>query len=232
MLKEAFTEHAYEELAALEAMPSPDKKKESQMNLITKTKHRKSFFRVAAVLAACVCFFVGANASVSAATNEFMRSFINADGDTEITLDIHQPIPDGFRWVTDIGMKHNLIDKNQSEDENPFKQAYSVKATDGKIVKTSFVNGESAFITKKCHKGDAVRIGLYLNLTADYTIDTRGENVEIGYYKDGAFTRVFFGKIAGAELNIEIPEGGEYMFYVANASAGTINIDEFSVSIA
>jgi hypothetical protein len=232
MLKEAFTEHAYRELATLEAAPTPVGRKESRMRFTTGTRQRKSFFKVAAVLAACVCFFVGANGSVSATTNDFLRSLVAED---EMAMDIAvetQPKLDGFRWVADIGAKLDLIDKNKTGDvEISFAQAYSVKGTDGKIAKASFDTGQSAFITKKCRKGDVAHIGLYLNLTAYYTDGARGENVEIGYYKDGVFTKLFFGKMVGAELNVEMPEDGEYMFYVLNASAGTINMDEFSVSV-
>jgi hypothetical protein len=231
LLKEAFTEHAYKELAELEAMPVPDGRKEPPMGFTTKTRHRKSFFKVAAVLAACVCFFVGTNSSVSAATNEFVQSFINEDELVVGSAAIQNPKLDGYNWITDIGTKLNLVDKGKSEDYIFFEQAYSVKDTGGKVIRVSFDNGQSALITKKCRKGDAAHIGLYLNLTADYTDDARGENVIIGYYKDGIFTRVFFGKMAGAELNVKIPEDGEYMFYVCNASSGTINMDEFSVRL-
>jgi hypothetical protein len=226
-----------EEPAVSGTLPASGEREGSPMNKMSKrawrsaggaARHGKLLFKVAAVLAACVCFFVGANANVSSATNEFMNSLIAADENEEEASGIYQPPLDGYRLVEDIGAKLDLPLKDGTENIL-LDYAYSVKDTNGKIVKTSFGNGIGAVITKKFRKDDNAHIGLYLNLTPDHS-NKRGENMIIGYYKDGVFTRVFFGKVVGVELNIAMPETGEYMFCVMNASAGMVNMDEFSVS--
>jgi hypothetical protein len=74
------------------------------------------------------------------------------------------------------------------------------------------------------NKGEKLSIGYTLDLTTNKYSDPKGENMEIGYIKNGELITGFFEKKKEFSFTITADEAGEYYFYTENYSAGKIII--------
>ncbi|GGA04067.1 hypothetical protein GCM10008018_57510 [Paenibacillus marchantiophytorum] len=141
----------------------------------------------------------------------------------------YQPAP-----FKERALSNNIINKNQIKKVSPRTVTnIAVKENDGsyEIPELLTENGDLVIFTKTddfgwhLNKGEQLTIHYELDLKTNMqSSDPKGENMEIGYIKNGEIISEVLKKAKEFSYTVTADSTGEYYFYAENASAGKIII--------
>ncbi|MFC5406562.1 hypothetical protein [Cohnella soli] len=129
----------------------------------------------------------------------------------------------------------NIIHENQLQSINADSVTNIAVEKDDELFSIPEIltdNGDLVIFTKMdqsgwhLDKGEKLSIRFNLDLTTNQYSDPKGENMEIGFIRNGELIQAYFEKDKEFSYTITADEAGEYYFYTENYSAGKIVIEK------
>jgi hypothetical protein len=185
----------------------------------------------------------------AAMDSDVMEAAAGEDHIIEMEAEPQYPVSDQFHLLRDVGQEVAITETFDpdgfvlSMEDKVYRIGVSATAghfavNQGSVENIAMYNGDILLLSNPDGKGwdlatdRTMSIAVDIDLSAAYSDKENGELMEVGYYHNGAFNRVYFGKVKpDAGFSFAAPESGEYYWYILNACAGIENLTSVSVSL-
>lgn len=209
-----------------------------------KAPKRKMSLRLILVAAAVATVFVSAFIVNAATGGKLFGAVILNSGNRYLAYEQNYAMSevaatDSEKQYKKPVLYNNIISKDYLDSLNAGTITNIVTKEKGNIytipeIRTS--NGDIVVFTKEgelgwcLKKGDELTLNYKLDVISNKQSDVNGENMEVGYIKNGKPVKGYFKKAKEFKYTIKADEDGDYYFYAENYCSGYIIIQSGSIN--